>query len=148
MEKIKELLFSFLKDRKVMFYVGLGAAVLSILSGIIYIAALSSISDYTKIYIVFLPIIGALAFLVAALFRQTRIGAVLMTIFDFAALLCYIGTIYDYPLTQMMTVSNIFEIPHFGAIIVVAVFFLLATILSNVIAWSPLDKKAEQEIKE
>lgn len=141
MNKIKEMFTTYFKNRSVMFYIGFGVSVLSIVIGIVYISVLSPISSYTRAYIAVLPILAGICYLLAGLFKKTRIGAVAMAILNFSTFLCYAGTIYNYPIEQAMVVTDILAIPYLITIIVIAVIMLLTTILSNVLIWTPLEKK-------
>lgn len=139
MEKIMNLFKNYFKERKITFFVGLGFAFLSLLTGILYLALLSPIKEYTQVYIFFLLLLGALSYAIAGLFRYTKIGAFIMTLLNFISLIAFILTIYDYPITQLMTISNFFDVPHIGSIIVLAVLWIVITVGGNVLCWMKLD---------
>lgn len=149
MDKIKNLSASYFKQRSIPFYIGVGAALLSIIAGIVYIGVLSGLdAKFLSGTVIALPIVGGILYLIGSLFRQTRWGAILMTTLDFISLIVFALTVYEYPLEQVMVISNVMDIPFMKGIIFVAVLLLLTTILSNVVCYLPLGKKKEVAAKE
>ncbi len=146
MDYIKNLFKTFLKDRKIPFFIGLGTAILSALAGILYISCLGGLDHkYINALVVVLPILGCVAYLLAAFFKCTRAGAIAMTALDFAALIVFAITIYEYPLEQVMVISNVMDIPYMGSIIFVAIIFVLSIVISNVVSYLPLEKETKGE---
>lgn len=148
MKYIINLFKTFFVNRGVPFYIGLGAAVISLSAAICYGACLNGLDQrFLSWAVIFLPLLGALLYLVFALFKKTRVGAIVMTALNFVSLIVFIVTIYEYPLEQVMVISNIMDIPYMVSIIFVAVIYIIATVLSNVVSYLPLDKESK-DIKE
>lgn len=142
MNQFLALFKTYFKNRKIPFYVALGAALLSFVTGIVYIACLGSLeAKFINIFVCVLPIVGAVLFLFASLFKQSRLGAIALTGLDFASLIVFAISIYEYPLEQVMVISNIMDIPHMTQIIVIAVLFLVSIIIANVVCWLSLEKE-------
>ena len=149
MNKILDYFKTYFKNRTIPFYLSLGGALLSIVAGICYIACLGGLdSKYVNVLVCILPIVGAILLLVASLFKQTKIGVFVLTALDFASLIVFAVSVYEYPLEQVMVISNIMDIPHMIEIIVIATFFLISTIICNVMCWLTLDKKEETQTQE
>lgn len=137
---------TYFKNRDVSFYIGLGAALLSLVSAICYGACLGGLDDeYLNAFVWVLPLLGGIAFLAASLFKQTRVGAIILTALDFSSLIVFAITVYEYPLEQVMTISNVMDIPYMTSIIAVAVLIVISTVLSNVVSWLPFGKEAQAD---
>lgn len=144
MDYIKNLFKTFFKERKIPFFIGLGAAILSALTGILYISCLGGLDHkYINVLVIVLPILGCIAYLLGAFFKYAKAGAIAMTALDFASLIVFAITIYEYPLEQVMVISNIMDIPYMGSIIFIAILFVLSIVISNVVSYLPLEKESE-----
>lgn len=137
------LIKNYFKNRTAMFYVALSVAVLSIIAAIFYTATLNHLTEDMSWTPFILLLTGAAVFAVLSVFRLSRLGTAVMAILDFAAFLTFAGTIYNWPVSQAMVISNIADIKELPAMIVSAVMMLICIVLGNVCAWKRLQRKAE-----
>lgn len=135
-----EFIKRYLSGKTVAYYIGLFFALLSIVSAIVYGVTLSAIEERSAVPIVLLVLAGV-AFIAFSLFSLDKYGAAAMGILDFAALITYVATIYNYPLTQTMTATSLMDIPYIGSIIACAVLMVVSAIGANVVAWLRTTKK-------
>ncbi len=138
-----QLFKDFFKNRTIKFYIAMGAAVLSIITGIVYGAAVAVLDEGISVAPTVMCIVAALIFAVCALFRLSRIGMAAVGIIDLFALFIFLVTGYEYPIEQAMVVSNAWQIKGMISIIVCAAMMLVCIILANVFAWLRLDKEPE-----
>lgn len=131
----------YFKDRTVAFYISLGFAMMSVVVAIVYGAAVLGLDDGISVAPVIMMIIGALAVPALALIRLTRVGLGVMGVLDFFSVVVFAVTVYEYPISQAMVVSNAMEIEGMASIIAVAVFMLICFVAANVLAWIRQDKK-------
>ena len=101
-----QLFKDFFKNRTIKFYIAMGAAVLSIITGIVYGAAVAVLDEGISVAPTVMCIVAALIFAVCALFRLSRIGMAAVGIIDLFALFIFLVTGYEYPIEQAMVVSN------------------------------------------
>ena len=130
----------FFKYRKKSFFAGIFIAIASIIMGILYKFLLKDLADYQTQSVFLLPLLGGAFYFLFAFFRKTRIGTIILTVFDFASFLTYVGTIYSYPVREVMSTPNIMDIPYIIPIAVIGVLLLLLSILGNVFIWVKQDK--------
>lgn len=131
----------FFKNRTIAFYITLGVSGLSVISGIVYIAAVRGLTDTVSWMPGVMMILAGVAFAALALFRLSRTGAAVLALLDFFAIVVYIVTVIDYILTQAMTAFSFIRIEGIGSIIACAVLMIICTAAANVFAWLRLDKQ-------
>ena len=135
-----KLISKFFSDKTVPFYVALGAAALSVVTGIVYAAALGGLSGYVSFVPLILLIVGAVAFIGLSLLGSPRAGAAIMTAADFGAFLVYVGTIYAYPIDAAMSVGSASDIKELPMIIAAGALMLICAIASDAVAWMKMTK--------
>lgn len=131
----------YFRDRTAAFYISLGFALLSLVVAIVYGAAVLGLDDGISVAPVIMMIIGALAVPAFALIRLTRVGLGVMGVLDFFSVVIYAVTVYEYPVSQAMIVSNAMDIPGMMSIIAVAALMFVCVIAANVLAWIRQEKK-------
>ncbi|MCI9517927.1 MAG: hypothetical protein HFK08_01550 [Clostridia bacterium] len=144
MEFLKEKLNGFLKNKTIAFYVALGVAGLSLITAVVYAATLSSLTEYMSWGAFAMLLVAPIAFAALAFFGFERIGAAVMGVLDFAALLVFLIAIYKYPISLVMT-TNLVDIPGFGAIVAVAAMTVVCFVTANVCVWMKLAKQEKEQ---
>ena len=144
-----ESILNFFKRKTVGFYLCCAAALLSVIVAIVYGAAYSG-TDYMNGWAVALPIVGAVAFAVMSVFKQTEAyGAVVMGVLDLTGFLLFVQASYLY-LSEVFyggVSAAAFKMMN-PAYIVCVLFFLIATVLSNVGIYMKSSKPKVAEQKE
>ena len=133
----------FFKERRIPFYVGLGMAVFFIVVAILYVALMSGVNYEVSFLPVSLMIIGGVAFGVCAILRVSRTGAGIMAVLAFFSFLSCAVSVYEYVMMQVMnslSFEGIVAAEGVMSILVCAVLLLVCTVVSNVLAWLPMDK--------
>lgn len=144
-EKIMLSCFTeFHKHRTISFWIAAGAAVLSVISAVVYAAAVmgeDEVSRFVNIVPFILLLAGGLIFAVAALFRKSRLGALVMGLLDLFAFVVFLGYFAAYPASTAVANDGggIISLPGFAAAIAVAVLMFICIVLSDVCAWRKLD---------
>ncbi len=138
---LSEFILQFLSDKTVPFYVALGAAGLSVVTGIMYSAALGGLSGYVSFVPLILLLVGAAVFVGLSFLGSPRAGAAIMTAADFGAFLVYVGTIYAYPVDIAMSVGSVSDIKELPMIIAAGALMLICAIASNAVAWMKMTKR-------
>ena len=133
----------FFKSKRSAYYVGLFVALITIITALVYYFTLAEIPERSIIPMI-LMLSGAGAFILLSLIGLDGHGAATMALLNFAAIITYVCTIYNYPIAQMMTISNFFDIPYIIEIILSAALMIICALLSNLMAWMPMkDKKVK-----
>lgn len=145
---LSEFILQFLSDKTVPFYVALGAAGLSVATGIMYSAALGGLSGYVSFVPLILLLVGAAVFVGLSFLGSPRAGAAIMTAADFGAFLVYVGTIYAYPVDAAMSVGSASDIKELPMIIAAGALMLICAIASNAVAWMKMTKRADAPEKD
>lgn len=139
---------NFFKNRTISFWVAFGTSILSIVTAIVYAGAImggKEISQYVDFVPFVLILIGGLIFVPAIFLRMSRIGAMLMGIFDIFAMVIFLGDFIAYPASTAVANdgTSILSLPGFAAAIAVVVMMLICVVASNICAWRKLDYTVE-----
>ena len=142
------MLVNFFRERTVRgFYFPLVAAILSLISSIVYISSYLSTSYYHITAFLF-PLLGFIFFVAMSLFKWTKnYAAIALELFTFLGFIFYIRYIYLYLSTvfydgiSMQAIGNLS--PSF---VIVLLFELTAVVLSNFAIYIPPVKANKEEI--
>lgn len=125
------------------FKVALVMAILSIVTAVIYRLTLGRLGERLSLIPMYLLIGGGAGFFLLALIKQPRMGAAALALTNFAGLLVFAATIYEYVMEQaMIGIADMKELP---AIAGCAVSMLVVALMANLMAWTRMKKK---EVKE
>lgn len=142
-----------LKEKTVGFYLALSAAVLSIIAGIVYLAAYSG-SVYLNTAGATLAIIAGILFMVLSIFKPTQpFAALVECVLIFISFVMFINSSYLYFSEILFGANNIAKIfaglgamnPNYA---VCLLFFLIATVLSNIGIYMKPVKSVKDDIRE
>ena len=89
------MITKFLSDKTILFYVEIAIAVFAIIAGIVYSITFAG-TEYFSWLAVVLLFISAVAFIALSIFGYVKIGAILMMILQFSALLLSLLATYNY----------------------------------------------------
>ncbi len=131
MKKVME----FFRDKTVAFYIALAFAVLSLITAIIYVAAISGLGEYFSIIPFLLVIVGVIAFVGLSILGSCRLGSAVLSVANFAAFIAYVATIYGFTIVQAMSVGSAADIKELPIIIVIGGLLFICALATNVTAW-------------
>lgn len=138
-----DFLKNFIKSRNIAFYIACFVGVLSFVTGIVALAALS-FAGATALPLV-LALIGLIAFLALSLVGYERLGAACMGAFTFGAFLVTLMEVYEHFLdvvqNQAMGGFDLGAVEGLPALIVCVILFVVCAVAANVLAWVRLRKK-------
>lgn len=142
---MKDKIINFFKAKNAAYYVALVVALLTIITSFLYLGFVSNINEYLNMGLFALILIGGLAFIALSSFNYDRLGVGAMALCSFGAFIVYILTIYNYPLTQLMEISSIWDVPYIMEVIIIAVLLVISAIASNVLVYLRLTKVTRSE---
>lgn len=141
---MKDKILNFFKNKTIGYYVGLGAAVLMIITSFIYLGVISNINEYLNYGVFFFILLSGLVYIALSSFNFDKLASGSMATCAFGSFVTYILTVFDYPLAQLMDYS-FGDIPHIMGIIVIAAILLICAITSNVLMYMKLNKIEKNE---
>lgn len=142
---MKDKIINFFKAKNIAYYVGLGVALLTIITSFLYLGFISNIEEYLNIGVFVFILIGGILYIALSLFHFDKLASGAMALSSFGALITYVLTIYNYPLTQIMEISSIWDVPYIMEVIIIAVLLIISAITSNVLVYLRLNKITRSE---
>lgn len=142
-----------IKGKTLVFYIGAGLALLSIIGGFLYVGAFISPEDSTlaaayNAWIPTLLILSGLIYYVAAIFKYDNYGLGLLGLSSFASFLIFIVSFIPYGFDVGTRIgmgedasSTLFATEGIVPGVVLIIFLLIIMIAGNVLAWIPANSK-------
>lgn len=136
MEGIK----NFFKNKTIAFYIAVVVACISVIAAILYVAAFGSLSEYMSWLAFVFLLLAPVAFFAFSVFGLARMGAAVLALLNFAALLLaankVLGFIADYAMVGLDSAGAAFPLFVAGAVLMV-----ICSIVASVAAWRNLQKQ-------
>lgn len=133
---------TYFKNRKTSFYIGFGLAIVSIVVSLYYVIAYAGVKDF-RIETFLFTFFGGLAYLALSFFKLNNVGALILGVFDFFAMLIFLRTYYPVVIESDVMSGNFNITPEIANLIVITVVLLVTSVTANVLAWMKNDKKEE-----
>ena len=143
-----EFINNIFKNKNVAFYVALGFAALSLVTGIVYIASCSSVEGATVLPMIFMLLAGVLFAGLSALGLVKTAASVmgLLSLAAFGTLLVNVAPYLVVTIQNMaMTGFDLSKVEGLLQVIVSAVLMLICAIAGNVFAYLSTEKTTKED---
>lgn len=129
----------FFSDKTILFYVEIAVAVLAIIAGIVYSITFAG-TEYFSLFAVVLLFLSAVAFIALSIFGFVKIGAILMMVLQFSALLLSLLATYNYFVGFAINGGVVAALGDAKALsfVISTVLVVVCWITSNVMCWLKL----------
>ena len=146
MNRILTIIKDYFKSKSYGYYVAIGAAVLSIITVIVYATGFGAeFPDYYNSTPVWLPVVGVIAFIGLSLSKYTaKYAPAVMGVFVFAAMLLYADAVYMYVTEVFYSGVNDETLEMLSSSFVAStVLYVLSAVACNVAIWLRQLKKPQ-----